>query len=147
MVRCSTCHMLHMRQFCWFFSSSARSDTVEFNRLPCPNDMKYDDVVFVDRLRYQLAMFGNRLLIGLSRFLPAHIAYDIDTAKIIAAFCRISYCLYDLKRLKSIACCFQTTRCTMMHFTLIHSVINWLCLGINYWYGYLDSFMFILHVK
>ena len=82
--------MLHMRQFCRFFSSSARSDTVEFNRLPYPNDMKYDDVVFVDRFRFQLAMFGNRRLIGLPRLLHAHIAYEIDTAKIIAAFCRIS---------------------------------------------------------
>ena len=103
-------------------------DTVEFNLLPCPNDKKYDDVVFVDRVRYQLAMFGNRLLIGLSRFLHAHIGYEIDTAKIIAAFCRIFYCLYDLIRLISIACRVQTTRFTMMQFSLVDSVINWLCL-------------------
>ena len=28
------------------------------NRLPCPNDKIYDDAVFADRSRYQLAMFG-----------------------------------------------------------------------------------------
>ena len=69
----------------------------------------YDDVVLVDRFRYQLAMFGYRLLMGLSRLIHAHIAYDIDSAKNIAAFCRISYCLYDLIRLNSIACRVQTT--------------------------------------
>ena len=72
--------------------------------MPCLNDKKYDDVVFVDRFRYQLAIFGNRLLIGLSRFPLAHIACEIDTAKIIAAFCRISSGLYDLVPLNSIAC-------------------------------------------
>ena len=70
-----------MRIFCRFFNCLAGFDTVEFNINPCPNDKKYDDVVFVDRFRYQLAMFGNGLLIGLSRFLHAHIAYEIDTAK------------------------------------------------------------------
>ena len=52
----------------------------------------YDDVVFADRFRYPLTVIGNRGLIGLYRLLHAHIAYEIDTAKIIAAFCRISYC-------------------------------------------------------
>ena len=37
--------------------------------------MIYADAVFADRLRYQLTMFGNRLLIGLSRLLHAHISY------------------------------------------------------------------------
>ena len=87
--------------------------TVEFYRLPCPNDKIYDDVVFADRFRYPLAMFGNWIFIGLSRLLPAHIAYEIYTAKIFAALCRISYCLYDFMRLNSIACRLQTTRCTM----------------------------------
>ena len=41
-------------------------DTVEINRLPSPNDKKYDDVVFVDRFRYQLTMFEIGVLIGLS---------------------------------------------------------------------------------
>ena len=48
----------------------------------------------------------------ITRFLRAHIAYEIDTAKIISEFCRISYCLYDLIRLNSIVCHVQTTRCT-----------------------------------
>ena len=68
----------------------------------------YDDTVFADRLRYQLTMFGIRVLIGLSCLLHAHIAYEIDTAKIVAAFCRISYCLYDLIPSNSIACLVQT---------------------------------------
>ena len=58
----------------------------------------YDDVVFADRFRYPLAMFGNRDSFVLSRLLHAHIAYQIDTAKIIAAFRRISYCLNDYVR-------------------------------------------------
>ena len=94
--------------------------------------MMYDDARFADQFRYQFTMFGNRLLIGLSRLLHAHIAYEVDTAKIIAAFCRISYCLYDLIRLNSIACRVQTTKYTMMQFSLIDSVINRKCLGIDY---------------
>ena len=66
--------------------------------------MIYDDAVFSDRFRYQLAMFGIRVLIGLSRLRHAHIAYETDYVKIIAAFCRISYCLYDLIRMNSIVC-------------------------------------------
>ena len=69
---------------------------------------------FADRIRYRLTMFWNGVLIGISRLRHAHIAYDLDTAKIIAAFCRISYCLHDILRLNSIACRFQTTRCMMM---------------------------------
>ena len=103
--------------------------TVELNRLPCPNDKKYDDVVFVDRFRYHLAMFGNLLLTGLSWHIHDHNSYEIDTAKFIAAFCRISYCLYDLIRLNSIDCHVQTTRFTMMQFSLTASDINWLCLN------------------
>ena len=45
-----------------------------------------DDAVLADRYRYQLTMFGIPVLIGLSRLVPAHIAYEIDTAKITAAF-------------------------------------------------------------
>ena len=46
----------------------------------------YDDLVFANRLRYSMTMFVNRVLIWLSRILHDHIAFDIDTAKIIAAF-------------------------------------------------------------
>ena len=45
----------------------------------------YDDAVFADRFRYQLTMFEIGVLIGQSRLLRAHIAYEIDTAKITAA--------------------------------------------------------------
>ena len=118
--------------FVWFH-------TVEFNPRPCSNEKMYDDVVFDDQFCYPLTMFGIHILIGLSGLLHVHIAYEIDTSKIIAEFCRISYCLYDLIRLNSIASRVQTTRCTMMCFSLIDSDINWLCLTSVYCYGYLDS--------
>ena len=83
----------------------------------------------------------------LSLLLHAHIAYEIDTAKIIAAFCRISYWLYDLIRVNSLVCHVRTTRYTMMSFSMIDSDINWLCLKCVYWQGYLDSLILILHIK
>ena len=58
----------------------------------------YDDAVFAIRFRYQLTMFGIRVLIWISGLLHAYIAYEIDTAKIIAAFFQISYGLLDLIR-------------------------------------------------
>ena len=74
----------------------------------------YDGVAFADRIHYRLTIFGDRVLIWLSRLLHAHIAYEIDTAQMIASFCHISYRLYDLIRLNSIACRVHTARCTMM---------------------------------
>ena len=74
----------------------------------------YDDVVFADRFRYPLTMFGNPVWTGLSRLLHAHITYEADIAKIIALFCRISYCLYDYILLNSTEYRVQTTGCTMM---------------------------------
>ena len=85
----SSQHSAEYLLFVWLY-------TVEFNRLPFPNDKMYDDVVFADRFRYSLTSSGNRVWIGLPRLLYVHIAYEIDSAKISAAFCRISYCLYDL---------------------------------------------------
>ena len=128
MVRCITCNVFHMRQFSRFFYSLAWSETVEFNLLPCPNNEIYGDAVFAIRFRYQLAIFGMRVFIWLSRLIHAHIAYEIDTDKIIAAFFRISYCLLDLKRLNLIVCHDQTTRYTMIPFSPIDSAIIWLCL-------------------
>ena len=52
----------------------------------------YDDAISADRFRYQLTMFEIRVLIWQSRLVHAHIAYDIDTAKNIAAFFQISNC-------------------------------------------------------
>ena len=52
-------------------------DTVEFNRQPCGNNKMYDDVAFADRFRYQLIVFAVGILIGLSRLLHTHIAYEI----------------------------------------------------------------------
>ena len=147
MVRCITCNVFHMRKFCRFFYCLAWSETVEFNRLPCPNNEMYGDALFAIRFRYQLAIFRMRVLIWLSRLLHANIAYEIDTYKIIAAFFRISYCLLELIRLNSIVCHDQTTRYTMMQISLIDSTIIWLCLECVYWYGYLDSLILILRMK
>ena len=147
MVRCITCNVFHMRKFCRFFYCLAWSETVEFNRLPCSNNKIYDDADFADRFRYQLAMFEIRVLIWLSWLLYPHIVYITDGAKIIAAFCRISYCLHDLIRLNSTVGYVQTTRCTMIWFSVIDSDINWLCLKGVYSRGYLDSLILILHMK
>ena len=125
----------------------ALSDTIELKRLPCSNNKIYDDADFADRFRYQLAMFGIRVLIWLTWFLHAHIAYITDGAKIIAEFCRISYFLQDLIRLNSIVGYVQTTRCTMIWFSMVDSDINWLCLKCVYSLSYLDSLILILHMK
>ena len=37
----------------------------------------YDDAVFDDRFRYQLTMFEVCILIGLTRLLDTHVAYEI----------------------------------------------------------------------
>ena len=105
-----------MRQFGIIFYCLAWFDTVEFNRLPCPISKIDDDAIFADRFRYQLTMFGIRLLIGLSRLIHTHIACEIDTAKITAAIFRISYRLHDLIRLTFIVYHDQKTKCTMMRF-------------------------------
>ena len=126
--------------FAWFV-------TLELNRLPCSNNMMYDDADFADRFRYQLAMFRIRVLIWLSWLLNAHIAYITDGANIIAEFCRISYFLHDLIRLNSIVGYVQTTRCTMIWVSMFDSDINWLCLKCVYSLGYLDSLILILHMK
>ena len=76
----------------------------------------YDDAVFAVRFRYQLTIFGIRVLIGLSRLLRAYISYEIDTAKIIAAYFRISFCLHDVIRLNSVIYHVQITRYSMMQF-------------------------------
>ena len=44
--------------------------------------MMHDDDVFAGRFRFQLTMFEVRILIGLSRLLHAHIAYEIVISKI-----------------------------------------------------------------
>ena len=59
----------------------------------------YDDAVFAIRFRNQLTMFEIRVLIWISRLFHAHIAYERDSDKIIAASFRISYCMLDLIRL------------------------------------------------
>ena len=126
--------------FAWF-------DTLEFNHLPYSKNKIYDDADFADQFRYQLAMFGIRVLVWLSWPLHAHIAYITDGAKIIAAFCRMCYCLHYFIRLNSIVGDVQTTRCPMIWFSMIDSDINWLCLKCVYSRVYLNSLILILHMK
>ena len=115
-----------MRQLCRFLYYLARLYPAEFNRLSCPNNKMNDDAVFDDRFRYQLTMFQIREVIGLTRLVHANIAYEIATTKIIAAFCRISYCLHDFVRMNSIVCHVKIARCMMVWFSMIDSDINWL---------------------
>ena len=132
-----------VRAICSIFANSADFllcvwfDSVDFNHLQCPNEKMYD-VVFADRFRYELARFRIDVLVWLSRIVRSHVAYETDAVKTIA-FCQISCCLHDLIRLNSIICHVQTTRCTMMWFSLIDSDINWQCLKYVYWPSYLDS--------
>ena len=130
MLRCSTCNAYHMRQFCSFFY--CLYDLILLNSIACS----------VKTTRCAMMQFSlidfviNWLclaLIGLSRLLHDHIAYETDTAEIIAVFCPISYWLHDLMRLNSIVCHVQTTRYTTF-FSLIDSHINWLC-----WSIYIDK--------
>ena len=64
-------------EFCRIFYCLALFDTIEFNRLPFPNDKMCNDDVFVDRYRYQETMLEVGLLIGILRLLHDHIAPDI----------------------------------------------------------------------
>ena len=93
--------------FCMITYGWIQSPAVQMNKM-------YADVVFADRFRYPLTIFGYRVLIGLSRLLHAHIAYETDTAIFIAAFWWLSHCLHYLIRLNSIVCHAQTTRCTII---------------------------------
>ena len=69
-------------EICWISNSLSWFDAVEFNRLPNPNDRMCDDEVFAGPFRYQLTMFEVQILIGLSRLLHGHSAYEIVIPKI-----------------------------------------------------------------
>ena len=196
-----------MRKFCRFFYCLAWFDTFELNRLLCPNDNIYDDLVFAHRFRYPLTMFGKRVWIVLSRHfmivlhrklilpkssshsaelsivcmvwygwiqsptvskrqdvrwcsfcwsIPLSIAYAWESRFVrVISTPSCSYCISNwycqnhrrippnfllfewLCTLNSIDCRVQTTRCTTMYFSLIDTVIHWLCVKCAYWYGYL----------
>ena len=119
-------------------------------RIQLPAKFKQPDVRwcgFCRSIPLSMSYVWNWSIDRLSRLLHAHIAYEIDTSKIIAAFGRISYCLHDWIRLNSIVCHVQKTRWRMMWFSMIDSAINWLYLKCAYWYGYQDSLILILHMK
>ena len=83
----------------------------------------YDDAVFGDRFRYQSTIPRFPVCVKLSRLLHAHIAYETDTAKIIAAFCRITYCFARFDTVEFNRTRVQTTRWTMMWFSLMISIL------------------------
>ena len=147
MVRCITCNVFHMRKFCRFFYCLAWSETVEFNRLPCPNNVMYGDTVFANRFRYLIAYLWNAC-IDMTISTPSctyciYNRYWQNHRSILRNF----LCALDLLRLNSIVCHDQTTRNTMMQFSLVDSAIIRLCLECVYWYGYLDSLILILRMK
>ena len=76
----------------------------------------HDDAAFDDLISLSIGYVWNSVLLGLARLLRSHIAYKIDTAKMIAAFYPISYFLHHLIRLNSIVCHVETTRYTMVVF-------------------------------
>ena len=93
--------------FAWF-------NTVEFIRMPCPNDMRYNNVVFADQFRYQFAMFGFRsFYCYLYSFMHIkHMKQILPKSSRNSAEYHIV--LHDLILLNSVVCRVKTTRCTMM---------------------------------
>ena len=146
MVRCITCNVLHMRQFCRFLYCLAWLDTVEFNRLPCPKNEMYDDAVFGDRFHYQLTVWNSCIDMAISILSCSYCIcnrYWQNHRSILPNFL-LSHALI---RLNSVVGDLQPTRCTMIWFSMIDSDISWLCLKCVYSRGYLDSLILILHMK
>ena len=79
-----------------------------------------------------------------SFMLIVHMKHLLPKSSHSAAF---PIALHDLILLSSFVCRVQTTKDTIMLYSLINSVINLLCFNFLYWYGYLDSFMLIMHMK
>ena len=115
-------------------------DTIEFNSLPCPNDMTCDREVFADRIRNQLTKFEMRILIGISRPFHDQIVYEIVISKITTStmrdlgndlpyrtiLCNVttllcSYCIWN-------SCC-QNHRKNLPYF-------KYFCMN---WYGWVQS--------
>ena len=91
MDRCITYNVFHLRQFCRFFYGLAWYDTVEFNRLPCPNNKMYDDAVLADLIPQSIGYVWNSSFDRAISTPSFSYCIWIDTAKIIAAFLRITY--------------------------------------------------------
>ena len=91
MFLCITCNVFHMPQFCTLFYCLAWFRTVEFNFRPSPKNEMYDDAIFCWSISPSIDYVWSSITDRLSSLLHAHIAYEINTAKIVAAFCRISY--------------------------------------------------------
>ena len=66
----------------------------------------FDDEVYAGRFRYPLALFGLRVLIGLSRLLHGRIANEIAIAKITEEIWRISHwlALFDTVEFNRLQC-------------------------------------------
>ena len=101
------------------------SNSIWYCRIQLPAVSKQRDVRWCSfrwSIPLSIEYVWNSSIDRLSRLLHAHIAYEIDTAKVVAAFWRIYYFLHDLIRLKSIVSHVQTTRSTMMWFSMIDSI-------------------------
>ena len=130
MVRCLTCNVLHVRQFCKF---SLLFSIIWYCRIQSPAVFKQRDVRWCG-FRWSIPLWigyvWNSCIDRLFRLLHDHIAYETDTDKIIAEFPIV----YMIWRLHSIVCNVQTTRCTMMWFSMIDYDVNWLFLKCAYWF-------------
>ena len=132
MNRCLTCNVIDMRQFCRF--STVYHDLILSNSITCRvQTTRCTMMQFCWSIPLSIDYVWNTSIDRLSRLLHAHIAYGIDTAKIISAYCRIAYCLHELICLNSIVCQFQTIWWTMMWFSMSNSDIKWLFLKCVYW--------------
>ena len=146
MVRCITCNVFHMRKFCRFLYCLAWPETVKFNRLPCPNNEMYGDAVFAIRFRYQLAIFGMRVLIWLSRLLHAYCIWNRSCQNHRSIFPNfLLFAWFDTLELNRLPC--SNSKIYDDAVSLVDSAINWLCLECVYWYDYLDSLILILRMK
>ena len=89
MDRCTTYNVFHLRQFCRFFYGLAWFDTVEFNRLPCPNNKMY--AILADLIPQSIGYVWNSSFDTAISTPSFSYCIWIDTAKIIAALLRITY--------------------------------------------------------
>ena len=60
-------------------------DLIRLNLIVCHVQTTKCAMMRFSQIDSAMTMFGIAVMIGLSRLLPAHVAYEIDTAKIAAA--------------------------------------------------------------